>query len=270
MKFAVCNEIYGNDWVKTCQLAKAAGFTGVEIAPHTFFKDSVLEVTAAQRVEIKKVAADQGLTICALHMCLFSPKGLHINGPDAALRAKTVEYLGHITQFAIDLGCPLMIYGSPPTRVALPEVGYAQARAWFKEGIQTVLPKAKAGGVTICIEPLTAECTNFCTTSEAAFGLVLDINHPNFGLMIDVKSCATEKRNVEDSIALFGPWLKHLHLNDAIGKAPGFGITDFAPILKAVKASGFKGWLSCEPFQYQPDAATIMPVSLAYLKSLLP
>ena len=271
MKFAVCNEIFAPaSWPETCRIAKDAGFTGVEIAPWTF-ADHVGKITSAQRTEIATVAKDHGLTIAALHMILFSPKGLRINGADAAARATAADYLRQILDFAGDLGCQLAIYGSPPTRIAEPPaVPYAQARTWFKEAILAAMPTAQARGVTLCIEPLPADCTNLCTTVEGAYGLVQEVNHPNFGLMADTKAMSTELRPVDQTIRLFGPYLKHLHVNDATGKAPGFGTLDFAPIIKAVKESGYQGWVSYEPFDYnKPDPQSLVLVSLKYLKSLV-
>lgn len=266
MRFAVCNEVFaGWSWEQVCRFARQTGFEGLEVAPFTFAPD-VNEITGAQRAEIRRVAQEHGLEIAALHMLLFSPKGLHTNSPDPAQRQKAVGYLKALIQFAADLGCRTMVYGSPPTRNVHPSITYRQARAYMKDSLLACLDLARQHGVTLCIEPLPADCTDLFTTVESAFSFVCEVNHPNFGLMVDTKAMSTEARPVAGTIRLFAPEIRHVHCNDSTGVGPGFGPLDFRPILEAL--AGYRGWLSLEPFHFRPDAESNVPVSLKYLKGI--
>src|SRR5207253_1686696 len=103
-RFAICNETFGDwSWDRTCAFVAETGYQGIEIAPFTF-AESVTDVSAAQRRETARVAADQGLEIAGLHWLLASPKGLHIHTRDEALRRRTVEYLRALVHFAGDVG----------------------------------------------------------------------------------------------------------------------------------------------------------------------
>src|SRR5687768_2266386 len=115
-RFAICNETFGEwPWERVCRFVAATGYDGIEIAPFTF-APAVTEIAPERRREIRRVAEEAGLPIVGLHWLLASPKGLHIHARDAALRARTVEYLRALVHFAGDLGAPVMIFGSPAQR----------------------------------------------------------------------------------------------------------------------------------------------------------
>ena len=61
----------------------------------------------------------------------------------------------------------------------------------------------------------------------------------------------------------------HVHVNDASGRGPGFGETQFTPILKTLVKNGYKGYISVEVFEFDPDPQTIASRSLGYLKGIL-
>lgn len=270
MKFAVCSEVFGKKpWGEVCRFVKEAGFDGIEIASISF-AEKVTDISASQRKTILQTARDSGLVLPAMHMLMSPPSlGMHINSPDAAVRAKTVDYLKAVVDLAGDLGAATIIYGSPFSRNVGAGSDYRQARELFLQEIRKAADHAGTRKVTICVEPLPADCTDLCTTSESAYGLVLAVNHPNFGLMLDCKAMTSEVRPVEKTIGLFGRYAKHVHANDPNSRAPGFGALDYKPILKAFRDAGYDGWISLEPFKYEPDAETVVPVSLKYLKSCL-
>jgi sugar phosphate isomerase/epimerase len=267
MKFAVCSEVFGNKkWEDVCAFCAKTGFDGIEVASISFAQ-SVNDIKAADRARILKTAKENGLNIPALHMLMSPPSmGMHINSPDEAVRKKTVDYLKAVIDFAKDLEAGTIIYGSPFSRNVAAPLDYKQARAFFKEGILQAMDHAKQAKVTVCIEPLPADCTDLCTSVEGAFGLVCDVNHPNFGLMIDCKAASNDVRPVDKTIRLFGPYIKHVHTNDPTSKAAGFGTLDYKPIMKALKEINYQGIVSLEPFKYEPDPETVASVSLKYLK----
>jgi sugar phosphate isomerase/epimerase len=123
--------------------------------------------------------------------------------------------------------------------------------------------------VTLCVEPLPPDCTHLFNTVEAALSFVMEVSHPNLGLMADTKAMSTEARPVAETIRLFGSEMRHLHVNDALGVAAGFGTLDFRPILQALREKQYEGWLSLEPFRFRPDAESNVPVSLRYLRAIL-
>ena len=75
MKFAVCNEMFGDEpFAEAWTAARAMGYTGLEIAPFTLWKDSepfdARAVPSFMRKHVVQVAADAGLEIIGLHWLL--------------------------------------------------------------------------------------------------------------------------------------------------------------------------------------------------------
>ncbi|MBI4582972.1 MAG: hypothetical protein HY717_02965 [Planctomycetes bacterium] len=45
------------------------------------------------------------------------------------------------------------------------------------------------------------------------------------------------------------------------------GDFDFRPVFRALRESGYRGWVSCEPFRYEPDSDTVARTALWTLKA---
>lgn len=271
MKFSICNEVFGSaqtlaDWKTLCAYSASVGYDGIEIAPFTF-AENVNDISAQQRREIRQVAEDSGLEISGLHWLLVSPPGLHINARDEKLREKTVEYLRALTHFAADVGAPAMIFGSPKARLIEDDFDSTWQRTL--ESYQKVLPTLTEREVLLCQEALPAPECDFIQNCEEAQRMVDAVDHPNFRLMLDVKSLCAEPETPADLIRAYGKNCAHFHANDENRRAPGYGDTDYKPIFEALRAVNYTGWVSLEPFDYSPDPQTLARESLNYLKGCL-
>lgn len=268
MKFAVCNEIFKElQWKDICDFVSTLGYEGVEIAPFSII-DDVRNIEERRVGEIRRVAEETGLAIIGLHWLLASPPGLHINHPDPSVRSETVDYMKQLIKFCKTLGGWLMVLGSPKQRMILPGVSKEDAWRWTKEFLLKVLDEAEKLGVFICIEPLSPKETNFINTAEEAVYLIEEISHPNLKLHLDVKAMSSEKENVEDIIKKNARYLKHFHANDASGRGPGLGDTDFRPIVRALKEINYDGYISVEIFDTYPSPEISAQKSLEYLKEV--
>jgi sugar phosphate isomerase/epimerase len=77
---------------------------------------------------------------------------------------------------------------------------------------------------------------------------------------------ATESQPAPELIRRHAARTGHFHANDPNKRGPGFGDTDFVPIFRALKESGYSGWVSVEVFDYSPDPETIARESLRYMR----
>lgn len=267
MRFALCNEVLRHlDWESACQWMRQAGYEGVEIAPFTF-AESVEQIDLSTRRAIAETARRHGLTIVGLHMLLWSPEGLHVAHPDRAVRQRTADYLVALVQFAEALGAGVMVFGSPKARTAIPPLTPAESAQMWLETLQPALKVCEATGIRILLEPLPE--TDVVQTLPEAVALVAQVNHPCLRTMLDVKSALAESPDVPTLIHRYAPYIAHVHLNDANLRAPGYGTTDFAPILQALQSVGYTGWASLEPFDYFPSPEVMVLESLAYLRRCL-
>ncbi|MBN1343340.1 MAG: sugar phosphate isomerase/epimerase [Phycisphaerae bacterium] len=271
-KLAICNELWGKKPIEEVfTTAAGMGFDGVEIAAFTL-ADSVDDIPAARRKEIVAAADDAGIDIVGLHWLLAAPAGLHVTTPDKAVYTRTVDYLKKLVDFCGDLGGNVMIFGSPKQRNVEPPNTHEAARARLVDALRAAAPVCQARGVTICFEALAPAETNIITTVDEAAALADEVNVPGIDIMIDVKAMASMPDGVIGTIKKHGARAKHFHANDPTKHGPGMGDNpaDFKPILAALAQSAFKGWVSTEPFIYEPDPDTVARTAIKTLKAAMP
>lgn len=267
MKFAICNEVFeGWAWERTCQRVAQIGYDGIELAPFTL-ADDVRSIDPAARSDVRAVAERAGLEITGLHWLLVSPKGLSLTTPDPSVRAETASYLTALVDFCADIGGSVLTLGSPKQRWVSDGGGVQTAVDRFCDALRPCLDRAAERGQTLCIEPLPPPESNFLLTLDEV-GAVLDrLDHPAVRTIFDVKSASWEGKPLPEIIARHAPRFAHAHANDTNLRGPGFGETDFGPVLDALAASGFSGYVSVEPFDYRPDPETVAVQSLEYLRA---
>src|ERR687894_195304 len=197
-RFAICNETWETlPWPETCRQIARAGYDGVEIAPFTL-APTVGELRAERRAEIRRGAEDAGLAIVGLHCLLVSPPGVYMTTPDAAVRARTADYLRQLADLCGDLGGKILVLGSPKQRNIEPGTSREEARARYAEALRPCLDACAARGATLCIEPLGPQETNFLLTLEEARSLIEQIDHPACRTIFDVKAASTERAPLSD------------------------------------------------------------------------
>jgi len=266
MKFAICNEIF-QDWPleRVLRFAGAEGYDGVELAPFTV-ADTVCDVPATRREEIKAAAASSGVEIVGLHWLLAKPEGLHVSHPDESLRAKTQSYMDELIDFCADVGGDRMVIGSPRQRNVTSGLSFDQAWELAKHTFKSLLGHAADRGVALCIEPLARGVTDFINTVEEGKRMVDEIGHPYFKLHLDVLAMCNEGVPLDEIIRSARGYVGHVHVNDAGKGGPGSGQTDYEPIVRGLRDIGYDDYLSVEVFDFSPGPESIGKESLEFLK----
>jgi sugar phosphate isomerase/epimerase len=271
-RFLLCNEVVRElEVAAQCALAAGLGYDGLEIAPFTLSAEPH-RLPAARRAEVRRAAADAGVRIGALHWLLLAPEGLSITSADPSVRAATRDAIERLVGLAADLGAAVLVHGSPKQR-ALPagaiERTAAVARA--TEAFAWAGEAAAAAGVTYCIEPLSRHETEFVTSVAEAVAIVAAVGQPALRTMVDCRAARlSDPEPLEALIARHVPtgMVRHVHVNDANGRAPGQGDDRFAPVLAALAAAGYAGDVGVEPFTYEPDGPTTAARAIGYLRGL--
>jgi D-psicose/D-tagatose/L-ribulose 3-epimerase len=271
MKISICNEVFeGWPIEKVFEYAAEVGYDGVEIAPYTL-ADSVTQISPERRKAIRQAAEKCGIEIVGLHWLLRKPGGLSINHPDEIIRIRTQEYMEALIHLCADIGGKLLLHGSPQQRTI--KEGWNPILAWehAKETFKGCLDAAQKRDVFYCIEPLTRTNTNFINTVEDGLRFVKEVRHPHFKLMFDCRSASENEPWVVDALlrAIESRMLLHVHVNDANGRGPGFGQTQFVPILRTLVENNYQGYISVEVFNFDPDPRTVASRSIGYLKGIL-
>jgi sugar phosphate isomerase/epimerase len=266
LSFALCNEIFGDrDPAWVFATAARMGYDGVELAPFTL-AERVSAFGRADRLALARAAESAGIRIAGLHWLLVTPKGLHVTTPDAQVRRRTFDYLGELVELAGDLGADVMVLGSPKQRSLLPGQDRDEAMHAAAEGLREVGERAGRHGIRFCLEALHPQETNFLNTIEEVIELLALVDNPHIRYMLDVKAMSGMPGTIVETIRRYGRDSGHIHVNEPSGLAPGMGGFPFDEIMEAIVHSGYQGWVSVEPFNYEPDPETVGRTALAALK----
>jgi D-psicose/D-tagatose/L-ribulose 3-epimerase len=272
MRIALCNEVLaGMSLERQCDIAAHLGYDGLEIAPFTL-SSSPDKISTAEAGRIRAIVEASGLLVTGLHWLLVKPDGLSLTDPDAAVRARTLEVMTHLTALCGELGGSVLVHGSPKQRLVAPGETRAIALARLQDGLAKVALTAAKAGVTYCIEPLSRQETSVVNTLAEAAELVRAIDHPHLRTMID---CSAAGLTEAESIAsLIDRWLptgliSHVQVNDPNRRGPGQGEMKFATVLAALKRQHYAGTIAVEPFDYVPDGPGVAAFSAGYLRGLL-
>lgn len=254
MKLCICNEIFQDfPLERQFELAAEIGFAAIEIAPFTL-APSVRDISGETRARIRELAQATGLEIAGLHWLLAQTEGYHVTSPDPQVRARTIAYLQDLVRFGLEIGGRIAVVGSPAQRGLLPGVTYEQAWEWFREALLAAAETEGAEGFTLCLEPLAPITGNsFLFTAAEAVAMAREIGRPNVGVIIDCYSGVRMEIDLPAAIRAVGSWLCHVHLNDRNGRAPGFGDTDFVPIMRALLDLDYQRYASIEVFDFSLD-----------------
>jgi sugar phosphate isomerase/epimerase len=270
MRFAICQELFeGWDWERQCRFAAEVGYTGLEVAPFTLAA-RIGDVPREQLRAMRRQGEACGVEVIGLHWLLAKTEGLHLTTADAAVRRATADYLVELGEACAELGGTLMVFGSPFQRSLEPGMSREQAMENAAEVFRSCLPRIAGRGVEICMEPLTPKETDFVNTCAEAVELIDRVGEPNFTLHQDVKAMlGAEREDVPTLIAKYAEHTVHFHANDTNLLGPGMGETDYVPIFRALRASGYDGWVSVEVFDYSPGAETIARQSIEAMREAL-
>ncbi len=267
-RLAICNETFqGWDFARSCRGALETGYTGVEIAPYTLSEDPA-SLPPGRRKEFRRTMAATGVEYVGLHSLLTAPRGrLHITTPDAAVRKRSWEYFHKLIDLAADLGeGAVMVLGSSKQRGTVGGSSVEDALKRLRDGLAAAAPHAEQRGVTILAEPLAPHLCDVLNTVAEAVELVEEIGSPAVQTMFDTHNAAAEKLPHDEVIRRYAPYIRHVHLNEMDGRAPGMGTYDFARVLRALRQIGYSRWLSVEVFHFEPSGEAVARSAARYLR----
>jgi len=266
-EFSICNELFSS-WRPEEVLKTVAnlGYDGVEIAPFTLAED-VRNLDEGDRSSLRSLASANGIKIAGIHWMLASPKGLHLTHPEEPIRKRTREYIKELLRFTADIGGEVAVLGSPKQRRVQEGVTKKKAWSFMREALKECCEEAGKVGVTICLEPLSRNQTNFINTAREAVAMVNEVDDPHLQIVLDVYSMSDEGRPLDEIIREVGPHLRHFHANDTGGLAPGQGDADYRAVVRALRDIGYQGYVSVEVFNRSKDPLTLASESINTLRA---
>lgn len=169
--------------------------------------------------------------------------------PDPAIRRAAVERLKTIVRHSAALGADILC---GPFHQALGIFsGTGPTEEEFKHAAEVhraVADEAQREGVTLAIEPLNRFECYFLNTMAAAAAYVRRVDHPYFRAMFDTFHANIEEENPTKAFSENAAEIAHIHVCNNDRGVPGRGHIDFRAIFRAIKSSGYDGWLTIEAF----------------------
>jgi D-psicose/D-tagatose/L-ribulose 3-epimerase len=226
---------------------KRHGYDGVEVP--------VMGGTAADCAALGRVLDDLGLAR-TFTTVIPDPDSSPMSA-DPAIRARARDRLAWAVDCGHALGAtvmggpyhsPLGVFsGSGPTEDELANL--AEALHW-------AAGRAQGAGIHLSIEAVNRfECYALNTMAQAE-ALRARVGHPNFGFMYDTFHANIEERDPIGVIGAHAAGITHIHISENDRGIPGRGHIPFPAILRAIRATGYDGWLTVEAFgRSLPDLA---------------
>lgn len=209
----------------------------LEVAPSKVWPEPVA-VSPAQRRSYKQLVDSFGLRIVSMQALLYSRPDLRLFDSEEGDR-EVSHYLMALCEVAADLEAEVMVLGSPKNR----RRGSLSKEAAMKRSagvLAQVAQRAKELGTMLCIEPLGVSENDFITTAEEGMELVRMVDHPGFGLHLDAKALSEETADLDETMRLAVPFLRHFHISEPNLAIPGTsGLVDHARMGRILAESGY-------------------------------
>jgi len=224
----------------------ALGFDGIELAvrdPGLVRADELAALTRGHGLAVPAIGTGQA----------FGEEGLCLVAADAGVRRAARERLLAHLPVAARLDA-IVIVGLLGTATADGRPAQ-EATAHLVAALREVAAAALEQGVRIAVEPVNRYEVDLIRTVADGLELIERVEAPNVGLLLDTFHMNIEEPSITGSIRAAGDRIFHVHLADSNRMWPGAGHIDFAAVLDALAATGYRGFLSGE-FLPVPDART--------------
>lgn len=217
------------------------GYDGIEIgaaSPHAY--PDYLD--ASQRREIRATLESNGLALASMLPAPGGGPGFNAASPLEAERRNTVDQYQKVIRLCAELGGKTVLY------VAGWQVFGTmrqQAWEWSRSALSSIADTARDVGVTIAIEPTSAD-SNLVDSCDDAMRMMREVGKPNVKLMFDTYHTLYRNEVPSDYVYRMGEDLAHVHLADVARAAPGDGKVDYVGLIAALRETGFDGYLTME------------------------
>lgn len=196
-----------------------------------------------------KAAADRA-SIAIGSICACMGPGRDLRG--TVKEQKTgVSYIKKLIDQAALMGCPSVIgplYSVVGKRGPVPPDRQRVEFATVVRNLKLLAKHAEQAGVTLMVEPLNRFETDFLNTCEQGLKLLKAVGSPNVKLHLDTFHMNIEEKNQAAAIRMAGKHLGHFHACGTDRGTPGNDSLDWTPIVKSLKAIGYRGDVVIESF----------------------
>lgn len=251
MRFAVSNIAWSPEDRSTAYRAlRAAGFTGLEVAPGLLFDQAADPFAPTDTEAAPRLAeiAEAGLTLVSAQSLLFGVEGAALFEGEAAL-GRLEAGMARAIALAGRIGLPVLVFGSPKQRVVPEGMAMEAALDHAAAVFRRLGALAEDAGTVIAMEANPEVYgTNFLNRASEALSFVERVDHPGIGLILDVGAMHIngDFDRIPAIVAAAGPRLVHVHMSEP-GLAPAPADPgQAAQVIAALAAEGYDRAVSIE------------------------
>jgi len=189
--------------------------------------------------------------------------------PDGTYRAVRAEHTVRALTMARKLGAPSIT--TEPGGPLEPDMEWERGLDLFVKGLNAALRHAEREGVLLLVEPepglLIENPWQFEQLAER-------IDSPAFGLNFDIGHFYCVEAPLAETVRRLKRWTRHYHIEDIPATRqhqhmiPGTGAIEFPPVVEAIRATGYDGWITVELYPYIDDPDAAGRAARAHLASL--
>jgi sugar phosphate isomerase/epimerase len=258
------------------RLAKI-GYRGVEImadVPHAWpacllaeQKQAIRQALADNKLEVSNINAFMMNAISDARQKYWHPSWIE---PDRHYRQIRIDHTKRALTLARELGakCITTEPGGPVEKGQ----SWSAALKLFVEMIKPVAEHAEKEGVLLLVEP---EPDLLIEKADQFLEFMQHIDSPAVALNFDIGHFYCVGDDPAATVPKLAKYTRHYHLEDIAATrvhhhlVPGEGAIDFAATLKAIRATGYAGWITIELYPYVDDPDPAARTALARVRDVL-
>lgn len=251
--------VFWDDLPAACRHATELGYDAVELfapGPDTVSQAELAELLKTHSLGLAAVGTGAG----------WVKHKLSLTSADAETRARAKEFIRSMIDFGGPHGAPAII-GSMQGRFG-DGVSKEQALDWLKVALNDLGEHARRYNTPLIYEPLNRYETNLINTEAAGAALMESLQTDNVRLLADLFHMNIEEIDIASGLKDGGKWIGHVHFVDSNRRPAGCGHINFAPIMTALHAINYEGYLSAEALPW-PDSLTAAKQTIAEYQRLV-
>ncbi len=253
--------IYQGDLAAAFRAVAALGYDGVELMT----KDP----TRLDGPAVRQLLEEHGLALAGLCTgMVYGEDGLGLVGPDLEIDRAAMERLRCFIDWARYFGPGACVNLGRARGMGKPDDAPGTL-ARMEEAFRALAEYAAPAGVQLMLEPINVLQATFIHTTQDGLDMIRRVNHPNFGLMLDVYHMNIEDVDICESLREAAGHFQLVHLTDNNRHWPGSAHLDFPRIIDVLNQTGYNGFVSLEILPW-PDADTAARSSISYLRRYIP
>ena len=257
MKIGSMDGSLDRPWEELFGVAAQIGFEGVELGVGEDYSQTKLWKDEG-RHELKALSVASNVAIASI--CLHAYWRFSFAGSEGEISRKAHDIAEKAAAIANEVGARNLLI--PVTSAE--GVSAEEARARWIRGIKSCASTAEDNNVVFALENVGQP---FATTGKQLASIVDEINSPAVRVYYDPGNAVYKNLDPLEDIRALGWRISQVHMKDPGGEHLGEGRMEIAPVVEALKAINFDGWIILEtPATKDPIKASKM--NLEYLRRL--